>query len=121
MQVSPGGIFSPEYSSDVHNVPLFDSVFKIRRLICPFFLSASNFSFEALRGSNSYTFGQTSALVGVCSNVSPACLICHLSRGSGIVASKDLVCPLGLLQLLRLDVGYEDGSFLFLALGVIEF
>jgi len=44
----------------------------------------------------------------------------HLGSSVGIVSSKDLVSPLGLLKLLDLFVGDKDGCLGFLTLSVIE-
>lgn len=98
-----------------------DSVLKVERLVRLVLLSALDLGLKALSWANCDTFRETSALVGVRSDIALARLVSHLGSGARVVTREDLVGPLGLFELLRLDVGHQHRRLLLLALGVIKF
>ena len=121
MKVGARGILATESTPDVHNMLLVDGFFKSEGLVCGLLLAAQYVSFESLSWANDDAFGKTAYLVGIGSLISLASIVGKLGSSLSVVASEDLVGPLGILKLLSLPVGDEDWGLGSLALSVIEF
>ena len=121
VQVSARGILPSQSPSDVHHMFFVNGFLKCERLVCGLLLSFQDSCFKSLSWTITDSNGKTPSLVRVDGHVALVSLVNHLGSSPGVVSSEDVGCPLGVLEMGRLRVGNEHGSFGFLALGVIEF
>lgn len=120
VQVGPRCVLAPQGPSDVHNLFLVDHFVKCQGLVCRRLLPAPDLSLEFLGRANCNALGQTASLVWVGDEVTLASFIGHLRRRRSVVSSENLVCPLGVLQLLSLPICHEHRCLRLLSLSVIE-
>ena len=120
VQVGARGVLAAKGPPDVHDMLLVDRFLQSKRLVGSFLLSAADTFLDALVWQHSHRLGHSPAFVGVGGDVSLVGLLGKLGCGAGVVASEDLVCPLGVLELLGLLVGHQHRRFRLLALSVIE-
>ena len=118
MKVRARCILSSKSTSDIHHSLLVNGLLESERLVSEILLSLSDLLFESL--SRAIGNAITSSLDWICGHVALACFVSHLGSRVGIVSSKDLVSPLGLLELLGLFISDKDRSLRFLTLSVIK-